>query len=252
MLQQESPNSFRCNPFLLPEESIKAIGQCRRSAALEAFFFSQPPTHAASSSLWKLFVFGQQLHRPLSGEHHHPLGADEASLPLLFAQTAHFPLVVRATLGNAVQQQHIGQHRWGHGSSSARRRTAACVFGASQQHIVFCLRISSILLSYCHACGVLIWCVCVLLRFVVNAEAEKIRIFAAAHLQRSRWSTENVPLSPESETRYGLKAAEIRNRGCVLTAPLYRLLLERQAVQIFMKMLSSCLFFVKFLYVSAR
>lgn len=95
-------------------------------------------------------------------------------------------------------------------------------------------------------------CMCVLLRFVVNAEAEKIRIVAAAHLQRSRWSTENVPLSPESETRYGLKAAEIRNRGCVLMAPLYRLLLERQAVQIFMKMLSSCLFFVKFLYVSAR
>lgn len=125
------------------------------------------------------------------------------------------------------------------------------MFRASQQHIVFCLRISSILLSYCDAC-VLIRCVCVLLRFVVNAEAEKIRIFAAAHLQRSRWSTENVPLSPESETRYGLKAAEIRNRGCVLTAPLYRLLLERQAVQIFMKMLSSCLFFVKFLYVSAR
>lgn len=117
------------------------------------------------------------------------------------------------------------------------------MFRASQQRIVFCLRISSILLSYCDACGVLIRCVCVLLRFVVNAEAEKIRIVAAAHLQRSRWSTENVPLSPESETRYGLKAAEIRNRGCVLTAPLYRLLLERQAVQIFMKMLSSCLFF---------
>lgn len=43
MLQQESPNSFRCNPFLLPEESTKAIGQCRRSAALEAFFFSSRP-----------------------------------------------------------------------------------------------------------------------------------------------------------------------------------------------------------------
>lgn len=97
------------------------------------------------------------------------------------------------------------------------------MFRASQQHIVFCLRISSILLSYCDACWVLIRCVCVLLRFVVNAEAEKIRIFAAAHLQRSRWSTENVPVSPESETRYVLKAAEIRNRGCVLTAPLYRL-----------------------------
>lgn len=90
------------------------------------------------------------------------------------------------------------------------------MFRASQQRIVFCLRISSILLSYCDACGVLIRCVCVLLRFVVNAEAEKIRIVAAAHLQRSRWSTENVPLSPESETRYGLKAAEIRNRGPTL------------------------------------
>lgn len=140
------------------------------------------------------------------------------------------------------------------GEATARLLEEAerCMFRASQQRIVFCLRISSILLSYCDACGVLIRCVCVLLRFVVNAEAEKIRIVAAAHLQRSRWSTENVPLSPESETRYGLKAAEIRNRGCVLTAPLYRLLLERQAVQIFMKMLSSCLFFVKFLYVSAR
>lgn len=35
------------------------------------------------------------------------------------------------------------------------------MFRASQQRIVFCLRISSILLSYCDACGVLIRCVCV-------------------------------------------------------------------------------------------
>lgn len=44
-------------------------------------------------------------------------------------------------------------------------------------------------------------------RSVADAEAEKIRVPAAAHLQRSRRSTENIPLSPESETRYWLKAA---------------------------------------------
>lgn len=51
-----------------------------------------------------------------------------------------------------------------------------------------------------------------LLRSVVNAEAEEIRIPAAAHRQRSRWSTENIPLSPESETRYRLKSGGIWNR----------------------------------------
>lgn len=39
------------------------------------------------------------------------------------------------------------------------------------------------------------------IRPVADAEAEEIRILAAAHLQRSRGSEENVPLSPESETR---------------------------------------------------
>ncbi|XP_068587337.1 protein FAM135B isoform X2 [Cebidichthys violaceus] len=106
-----------------------------------------------------------QLHRPLSGERHHPLRADEAPLPLLFAQTAHFPLAVRPTLGNAVQQQHTGQHR-----------------------------------------------------SVVNAEAEEIRILAAAHLQRPRRSTENIPLSPESETR--TPVLQERGVGGVSTGPI--------------------------------
>lgn len=121
-----------------------------RSAALEALFF-QPPTQVASLPLWKLFVFGQQLHRPLSGEHHHPLCADEAPLPLLFAQTAHFPLAVRPTLGNAVQQQHIGQHRWGHSAAvgtPARCRCAvftmpcSAAFSMFQQHLTWYLTIS--------------------------------------------------------------------------------------------------------------
>lgn len=38
-------------------------------------------------------------------------------------------------------------------------------------------------------------------RPVVDAEAEEIRILAAAYLQGSRGSEKNVPLSPESETR---------------------------------------------------
>lgn len=47
-------------------------------------------------------------------------------------------------------------------------------------------------------------------RSVVNAEAEEIRILAAAHLQRSRRSTENIPLPPESQTRYDIKAAQTK------------------------------------------
>lgn len=251
MLQQESPNSFRCNPFPLPEESTKAIGQCRRSAALEAFFF-----FPAAHSCCKFLSLKVVCLRPT------------ASSATLWGTSSSARcwrgLASAAICPNCTLSSRCQGHTWerctttAHWSAQVRPRLVSwkkaerCMFRASQQRIVFCLRISSILLSYCDACGVLIRCVCVLLRFVVNAEAEKIRIVAAAHLQRSRWSTENVPLSPESETRYGLKAAEIRNRGCVLTAPLYRLLLERQAVQIFMKMLSSCLFFVKFLYVSAR
>lgn len=54
----------------------------------------------------------------------------------------------------------------------------------------------------------------VLIRPVVDAEAEKIRILAAAHLQRSRGSQENLPLSPESETRYRFfKASLIKHSG---------------------------------------
>lgn len=148
-LQLNNPNTLHWSLFLLTEEAI--LGYCTvsycRSAALEALFF-QPPTQVASLSLWNLLVFGQQLHRPLSGEHHHPLGADEASLPLLSAQTAHFPLAVRPTLGNAVQQQHIGQHRWGHRSGVGKTTHCRCAvftmsygtafrcFYAPQQHFL--------------------------------------------------------------------------------------------------------------------
>lgn len=51
---------------------------------------------------------------------------------------------------------------------------------------------------------------CVLLRSVVNAEAKEVWVLAAAHLQRPRWSTENIPLSPESETRYNMKAVQTK------------------------------------------
>lgn len=63
---------------------------------------------------------------------------------------------------------------------------------------------TGLLIVYLCVCA----CVCVLLRSVVNAEAEEIRILAAAHLQRPRRSTENIPLSPESEARYRLKAGK--------------------------------------------
>lgn len=38
-------------------------------------------------------------------------------------------------------------------------------------------------------------------RSVADAEAEEIRIVAAAYLQRSYRSSENLPLSPQPETR---------------------------------------------------
>lgn len=50
-----------------------------------------------------------------------------------------------------------------------------------------------------------------MLRVVVDAKAEEIRILAAAHLQGSRWSTQNIPLSSESETRYRLKKNKLIN-----------------------------------------
>lgn len=60
-------------------------------------------------------------------------------------------------------------------------------------------------------------CLYLFLRSLVNAEAKEIWIFAAAHLQRSPGSTENVPLSPESKTRY---RPETR-RSVALTAFLF-------------------------------
>lgn len=196
MLELNSPKSLHFKWFSLSEESILrycTVWYCR-SAALEAPFF--PSAYSvASLSLWKLFVF-QQLHRPLSGEHHHPLGADEAPLSLLFAQTAHLSLAVRPALGNAVQQQHTGQHRWGH---------QLAVHTEDVLHLQCCTALHLDVPCSSAASGLSSNNIIHMLRSVVDAKAEEIRILAAAHLQRSRWSTENIPLSPESEARYQLK-----------------------------------------------
>lgn len=53
-----------------------------------------------------------QFYRALPGQHYYPLGTDKAAIPLLLGKAAHFPVVVRTPFGNAVQQQHTGQHRW--------------------------------------------------------------------------------------------------------------------------------------------
>lgn len=196
MLELNSPKSLHCKWFSLSEESIIRYCTCRTAGQQQwRHRFFHPPTQVASLSLWKLFVF-QQLHRPLSGEHHHPLGADEAPLPLLFAQTAHLSLAVRPTLGNAVQQHHTGQHRWGH---------QLAVHTADVLHLQCCTALHLDVPCSSAASGLSSNDIIHMLRSVVDAKAEEIRILAAAHLQRSRWSTENIPLSPESEARYRLK-----------------------------------------------
>lgn len=45
-----------------------------------------------------------QLHRPFPRQHHHPIGPDEAPVPVLPQQTPHVPVAVGASPGDPVQQ----------------------------------------------------------------------------------------------------------------------------------------------------